>query len=374
MGVIEVVKTLFIIAVLGTLVAPLLSWVERLAQARPRIGWSRADRFGLGQLVPLHPLEDLIRVVTRADFLPESRKRLQRWATPALMAGGALLGFAVIPYGGRYEAWGHSWSLVIADLDYGVLFVLALASVATYGALLAGADGDDGRGRSSSLRLQARLISYQVAVGLSILGVPLVFGSLRLTEIGFAQQETFRLLGLAQHLGWLAEGSTWADAIRLPAWGLFVQPLSFALFFAATTLGGTRALFARFEEESSEMDCGLYRMADALQLVVIAGVMVAIFLGGWSIPWLPDADLIAGLTSLLGGDWANLLAMLLHVIVFFIKLVALILLQVVVRSGLPRLRHQRVMNLGWRILIPLSLLNIVATALGVLAAGELASA
>ncbi|MFQ5515816.1 MAG: NADH-quinone oxidoreductase subunit H, partial [Myxococcota bacterium] len=288
---------------------------------------------------------------------------------------------AVIPYGGHYVAWGASWSLVVADLDYGVLYLFAIGSIAAYGSVLAGWASNNNWGILGGVRVTAQMISYEVAMGISVVGLFMVFGTLRLTEIGFAQQETFRLLGFLEHLGWVAPGTPWVDLVTLPLWGIVVQPLAFFMFLTALMAENKRAPFDTPEGENelvagyfieySGMKFGLFFMGEWVEVVVISGLMTALFLGGWSIPYITDAELITFFARGVGPNMANVMAMILHVLCFFSKVIFMIFFQQLIRWSLPRFRYDQVMNLGWKILLPLSLANIVVTALGILIVEEI---
>jgi NADH-quinone oxidoreductase subunit H len=292
-----------------------------------------------------------------------------------------MISFAVIPYGGSYEAWGVSWKMVVADLDYGVLYIFAVGSIATYGPIMAGWSSNNNWGILGSIRASAQMISYEVAMGVAAIGVFMTFQTLRLTDMGLAQQETFRLLGFVELLGWVEPGAAWVDFVKLPMWGILLQPLAFFLFLTAIMAENKRAPFDTPEGESeivagyfieySGMKYGLYMLGEWIEVVVIAGLMTAMFLGGWSIPYLSDAQLIRGLGSVFGPNMGNVLAMLIHAVVFFSKVIVLIWFQMLLRWSLPRFRYDQVMNLGWKILLPLSLANIVITALGILLIDEI---
>ena len=164
-------------------------------------------------------------------------------------------------------------------------------------------------------------------------------------------------------------------------WGILLQPLGFFMFLAAIMAENKRAPFdtpegeneiiAGYHIEYSGMKFGLFLMGEWIEVVVIAGLMTAMFLGGWSIPYLSDTQLIAGLGSVFGPNMGNVLAMVIHVGVFFSKVIVLIWFQMLLRWSLPRFRYDQVMNLGWKILLPLSLANIVVTALGILIIDEI---
>ncbi len=383
MDAILIAKTLFIFFVVVGLFAPLMIWIERKQSAlmQDRVGANRAGVLGFKALGLFHPLADVIKMITKEDTVPTGAHRLIHMICPFIAATPALISFAVIPYGGTYSVGGETFSLVVADLDYGVLYIFAVASIATYGTVLAGWAGNNNWGILGSLRASAQLISYEVAMGISVIGVFMVYESLRLTEMGVFQQQTFRLLGFLEHFGWVAPDASWLGWIRIPMWGVVLQPLAFLIFLAALMAENKRAPFDVPEAESeivagyfieySGMKFGLYFMAEWIEVVVIAGLISAMFLGGWSIPWISDATLIGQMTSVFGPNFGNVVAMGIHVLVFFSKVLAMIFLQQLLRWSLPRFRYDQVMNLGWKIMLPLSIANIVVTGLVVLVFEEI---
>ena len=378
MDAILLAKTLFIFAVVMMLFAPLMTWVERKQSAlmQDRVGANRADILGIRALGLLHPLSDVIKMITKEDTVPAGAHRLIHLLCPAIAAIPAVISFAVIPYGGEYSAWGANWRLVVADLDYGILYIFAIASIATYGTVLAGWAGNNNYGILGSLRASAQMISYEVAMGISVIGLFMVFSSIRLTDIGEAQQHTFRLLGFLEHFGWASPGNFWVDLLTLPMWGIVLQPLAFFIFLGALMAENKRAPFDTPEGDSeivagyfieySGMKFGLFYLAEWIEVVVISGLMTALFLGGWSIPWISDSALIGALSVPFGPNLGNLFAMVIHVGVFFTKVIAMIFFQQLIRWSLPRFRYDQVMNLGWKIMLPLSLANIFVTGLAIL--------
>ncbi len=376
---------LFLFAMIALVFAPVMTWVERKQSAlmQDRIGANRADILGIKAIGLLHPIADAIKMITKEDTVPDGADRLLHTLAPIIATVPAMISFAVIPYGGSYQAWGAEWKLVVADLDYGVLYIFAVASLATYGTVLAGWASNNNWGMLGGVRVAAQMISYEVAMGVSVVGVFMIFGTLRLTDMGFAQQETFRLLGFVEHLSWVGAGTWWVDLIKIPMWGIFLQPLAFCLFLTALMAENKRAPFDTPEGESeiiagyfieySGMKFGLFYMGEWVEVVVISGLMTAMFLGGWSIPYLPDDVMIEFLRHLPGVslNWANVLAMVAHVATFFMKVIVLIWFQQLIRWSVPRFRYDQVMDLGWKILLPLSLANIVVTGLGILIVGEI---
>jgi NADH-quinone oxidoreductase subunit H len=373
-----IVTALFIFAVLALVFAPIMTWVERKQSAlmQDRIGANRAEIGGIKAIGLIHPLTDALKMFTKEDFIPAGANRLLHTLAPFIAVVPAMVSFAVIPYGGSYSAWGTDWTLVVADLDYGVLYIFAVGAIATYGSMLAGWAGNNSWGILGSLRVSAQMLSYEVAMGISVVGIFMIYGTLKLTDMGVAQQETFRLLGFIEHLGWAAPGTVFVDFIKIPMWGIVLQPLPFFIFFTALlaenkrppfdTPEGESELIAGYHIEYSGMKFGLFTMGELVEVVVIAGLVSAMFLGGWSIPWVSDADLIAVLTQVFGPNMANVVAMIIHVHVFFAKLLGLIFFQMLIRWSMPRFRYDQVMNLGWKIMLPLSIANVALTGLALL--------
>ena len=378
-----VIVTVFMFAMIALVFMPIMTWVERKQSAlmQDRIGANRAEILGFRALGLFYPIADAIKMFTKEDVIPAGANRLLHMICPFIAAVPAIVSFAVIPYGGTYEAWGVKWSLVSADLDYGILYVFAVGSIATYGSMLAGWASNNNWGLLGSIRVSAQMLSYEVAMGVSLVGVFMIFGTLRLTDIGVMQQETFRLLGFVENFGWVGPGTVWVDFLTLPMWGIFLQPLSMFIFLTAILAENKRSPFDTPEAEAelvagyfieySGMKFGLFTAAELVEVVVIGGLITALFLGGWSLPWITDDALKAGIGELLGPNMANVIAMVIHVISFFAKVIALIFFQMLIRWSMPRFRYDQVMNLGWKILLPLSLANIVITGFAVLLIQEI---
>ncbi len=373
-----VVVTLVLFGLIALVFSPLMTWVERKQSAlmQDRIGANRADIFGIKAIGLIHPLADVIKMITKEDMIPTGANRLLHTISPFIAVFPAVISFAIIPYAGSYEAWGVSWDMVVADLDYGLLYIFAIGSIATYGSMLAGWAGNNNYGILGSIRVSAQMISYEVAMGVTVIGLFMIFETVRLTDMGTAQQETFRLLGFVEHFGWAAPGSGWVDFVTIPMWGIVLQPLAFFMFLTAIMAENKRPPFDTPEAENeivagyfieySGMKFGLYMMGEWIEVVVIAGLMTAMFLGGWALPWISDEQMIGVLAIPFGLNLANVFAMLIGVGVFLFKVVVLIFFQMLLRWSLPRFRYDQVMNLGWKILLPLGLANIVITALGIL--------
>ena len=369
-----IVRTLFIVLVVVAAFAPVITWVERKQSAvmQDRIGANRADIGGITLLGLLHPLADVLKLLTKEDFVPAGANRFLHALAPILAAIPAIIGFAVIPYGATYQFPGHEpFTLVAADLDWGLLYIFAIGSLATYGSVLAGWASNSNWGMLGSLRASAQMISYEVTMGLAVVGVFMVFQTLKLTDMAVAQDSTFHLLGFLQTFGVVQTLPGWLSWLQLPFWGVFVQPLGFVMFMTCIMAENKRPPFDAPEGESeiiagyfmeySGMRFGLFYMSEFIEVVVIAGLLTALFFGGWSVPFLSKDELIAGMTPVMGVGLATALTMVLHVLTFLLKVVVMIWLQMQIRWTLPRFRYDQIMDLCWKIVLPLSLVNIFVT-------------
>ncbi|MBT5260957.1 MAG: NADH-quinone oxidoreductase subunit H, partial [Nitrospina sp.] len=271
--------------------------------------------------------------------------------SPIIALVPALVTFAVVPFGGQYTLFDKEVNLVISDLDVGLLFVFAIASLATYGYVIAGWSSNNNWSLLGSMRTASQMISYEVTMGLTIIGVLMVYGTMKLTEIGAAQEDFLR-------------------------WGFFLQPLGFFMFLTASIAENKRIPFDAPEAESelvagyfteySGLKFGMFFMAEFVEMVTIGAIMTILFFGAWHIPFLTTATLLSWF-DFLGTTGSNLVVMLIHVGVFFAKVVFFIYLQMIIRWTLPRFRYDQIMKLGWKILLPLSLANIFVTGLVILA-------
>jgi NADH-quinone oxidoreductase subunit H len=203
------------------------------------------------------------------------------------------------------------------------------------------------------------------------------FNSLKLQEIAQAQDTSFRVFGFLQAFGIVHALPHWLSFVKLPTWGLLVQPLGFILFLTCIMAENKRPPFdipegeseivAGYHMEYSGMRFGLFYTAEFLEIPVIAMIVVTLFLGGWTIPWLSTHRLISSLTGILGVGAGAGLCLILHVVSFFVKVIVMIWLQMQIRWTLPRFRYDQVMDLCWKIMLPLSLANVFVTGLVILA-------
>ena len=369
-----IIKTVFILLVAVAGLVPVITWIERKQSAvmQDRIGANRADIAGITILGLFHPIADVLKLFTKEDMVPHGANRALHLLAPMLAVVPAIIAFAVIPYGGVYHFGDTTIELVAANVDWGLLYIFAIGSIAAYGAVLGGWSSFNNWSMLGSLRASAQMISYEVTMGLSVVGVFMVFQTLRLTDMAIAQDTTFRAFGFLEVLFGISVPA-WLDWARLPNWGIFLQPLGFVMFLTAIMAENKRPPFdlpegesevvAGYHLEYSGMRFGLFYMSEFIEIVVIAGVVTTLFLGGWSVPYLSQAAIIGGVASVFGTGFATGLCMLIHFLVFMAKVVAMIWLQMALRWTLPRFRYDQVMDLCWKILLPLSIANVFVTGL-----------
>jgi NADH-quinone oxidoreductase subunit H len=367
-----IIKSLFILIVMVAGLAPVITWIERKQSAvmQDRIGANRADINGITLLGLLHPLADVFKLLSKEDVVPTGANRFMHLIAPVIAAVPAVIAFAVIPFGGVYTLGGEQFSLVAANPDWGLLYIFAIGSIAMYGTLMAGWSSNNNWSLLGGLRASAQMISYEVTMGLSVVGVFMVFSTLQLQDMVVAQDTTFRVFGFFDTLFGLALPA-WLDWIRLPGWGVFYQPLGFVMFLTTImaenkrppfdTPEGESEIIAGYHLEYSGMRFGLFFMAEFIEVLVIAGLMTTIFLGGWAVPWLSTATIIAGVSGVFGEGFATGICIIVHFLSFMLKVVFMIWLQMALRWTLPRFRYDQVMDLCWKIILPLSIANIFVT-------------
>ena len=326
---IAVVKVLVIFSVLLTLFS-LMTYAERrlLAFMQFRLGPNRTGPYGI-----LQPVADGIKLFFKEEVVPEGANRWIFVAAPGVALVTAFLAIAVVPYGGPVTVFGREVSLQIADPDVGVLFIFAVSSLGVYGIVMAGWAANNKYALIGGLRSAAQMFSYELSLGLSWVGVILLAGSFRLPDIVEAQA-----------------GGFWR-------WNWIQQIVAFLVYTVAATAEVNRTPFdlpeaetelvAGFHTEYSSMRFALLQMAEYVNMITVAALGTNLFLGGWLAPF----------TSLqsLGGIDLGLLwfaAKMLLVLFFFIWL----------RGTLPRFRYDQLMQFGWKVLVPVAVLNILVTA------------
>lgn len=348
---ITLVKALFLLsAVLG--LTSFLTWMERKQSAvmQDRLGANRASIFGIRAFGLPHIFADAIKMFFKEDYVPPGGDRLLHTAAPMIALFFALMSFAAIPFGDTIRIAGVTVDLVVAPLDVGLLLVFAMMSLAVYGAFLGGYASNNKFAFMGGLRAASQMISYEITMGATVIGLILVFGSLDLSEISRAQGELI--------WGWL------------PKWGIVLQPLGFILFLIAGVAETKRIPFDLPEGESeiigyfveySSMKFGAFFMADFIETILVAALLATLFFGGWQVPYL-QAD---GFHLPWGSFHAmpHVVVSLLQMAAFGFKVFFFCWFLLLIRWTLPRFRYDQLMQLGWKYLLPLSVLNIFITAL-----------
>ncbi len=313
----------------------LVIWMERkvIADMQTRIGPNRAGPFGL-----LITLADGAKLFFKEGITPSTADLPVYLLAPMASVIPALLAFAVIPFGPGVTLFGHEVPFQVSDLNVGVLWILAMASLAVYGVVLAGWSSGSNYPLLGSIRSSAQMVSYEVGMSLGLLAVLLYCGTLTMSGIVAVQ---------AQHFG--VPGLEW-----LPKWNIFIQFPAFLLYVTAALAETNRPPFdlpeaeselvAGYHTEYSGIKFAMFYLAEYTHLVTVSAVAVTLFLGGWHGPVFGFAEWL----------WPT--------VWFVVKLVAVIFGFVWIRATLPRFRYDRLMSFGWKVLIPVGLLWILITA------------
>jgi NADH-quinone oxidoreductase subunit H len=300
-----------------------------IAWAQSRLGPMRVGPYGI-----LQPVADAIKLMIKEDITPTRADKWVFTAAPIMSMVPALIVYAVIPFGPVVNIFGHPVSLFIADVNVGLLYVVSVASVGVYGIILAGWASNSKYPLLASLRASAQLISYEVAVTLTLVSVILMAGSLSMVSIVNAQYNA-------------------------NLWFAFVQPVAFVIFFIGGLAETNRAPFdlpeaeqeltGGFHTEYSGMRFALFFLAEYANMIVVSSVATTLFFGGWlrpfpNVAWLHFLDVVPSWT------W------------FLFKSFVFLYIFIWVRATLPRYRYDQLMRLGWKVLIPLAIANLVVTA------------
>jgi NADH-quinone oxidoreductase subunit H len=329
------IKILVIIGLILT-AAAVLVYIERKVSAfiQNRYGPNRCGPFGI-----LQPFADVIKLFMKEDIVPKAADNRFHRLAPIISLGVTVAVYAVIPFANYIQIGDRIIYMGIApNLNIGILFILAMTSVGVYGLTLAGWSSNNKYSLLGGLRSSAQMISYELSMGLAVLGVILISGSLTLNDIVIHQA------------GW--------------KWNIFLQPLGFIIFLVSSFAEANRAPFdlpeaepelvGGFNTEYTGMKFGMFFLAEYGNLATAAAMITLLYLGGWQLPF-PESwlGLQAGSVSLALLQFASFLLKIILMCVFFVW----------VRWSIPRFRYDQLMNLGWRVLLPLALLNVVLTAL-----------
>src|SRR5512136_2102931 len=310
---------------------------KALARIQMRVGPNRAGPWGI-----LQPIADAIKLIFKEELTPSRSDKLLFLLAPVITLVPALVITAVVPWGPDLTIFGYKLTLYIADINVGVLYIMSVASIAVYGIVLAGWSSNNKYAMMGGLRSTAQMISYEIALGLSFVGVVLLAGSARMSEIVELQKS---------------------------GWFVLLQPVGTLIFLIATLAEVNRAPFdmpeaeqeltAGYHTEYSGMKFALLFMAEYDKMIAICSIGATIFFGGYREFWfLSNTFLSVDRTPWLGP------------IYIFLKIFILLFGMIWVRATFPRIRYDRLMAFGWKILLPLSLALIFLTACGILLAEE----
>ena len=310
-----------VIAVAIMSVVPILVWLERRLMGRfqVRLGPNRVGPFGLGQ-----PLADTVKLLFKESIVQSSADKFLFHLAPAIVVFTAIVGFAVIPFGAPFEVFGQTIEMWGANVNSGILFVFAISGMGIYGMVLAGLASNNKYSLMGGLRSSAQMISYELTLGLSALSIIVLTGSLNLVDMVKAQE-------------------------TIPF--ILVQPLAFLLFYIAGVAETNRAPFdlpeaeqelvAGFHTEYTGMKFAMFFMGEYINMVTMSALVTLLFLGGWNAYGLPVWPIVA----------------------FALKVGFLLCVFIWLRSTFPRIRYDRLMTFGWKVLLPLCLLNLLITSI-----------
>lgn len=331
--IIEKLVVILLLFGITLLIATYLTYFERKVAAwiQDRIGPDRAGPYGL-----LQPLADAGKMFFKEDFIPASANKWIFIMGPGIAMFTACMTGAVIPWGPDVEAFGRTVSLQVADVNIGILFIMGFTSIGVYGIMLGGWASNNKFSLYGAIRASSQMISYELAMGISIITIVLMSGSLSVRDIVQDQQGSFGM-----------------------NWNIFYQPLCFIIFFVTALAECNRAPFdlpecetelvGGYHTEYGSMKLGLFLFAEYINMFISSAVIAAIFFGGYNFPGM---NYLSGVTLAVVGT-----------AVFFLKTFFFIFVFMWVRWTLPRFRFDQLMHLGWKKLIPLSLINLLITAI-----------
>lgn len=304
----------------------------------------------------LQPLADGFKAFLKEDYVPAHVRKFFFWIAPALTAAPAFLCICIIPFGSSITIFGEEIKLVIADIDAGPLFVFAIASLSVYGITFAGWASNNKYSFLGGVRSCAQMISYEIALGLSVIPVLMVFGQLNLSEIVADQAKN----------GWLLL-PLWGEGLSMERWLLMIPlGISFVVFTTSIFAETNRMPFdlpecetelvGGYHTEYSSMKFALFFLGEYAAMVVGSAVIVTLFFGGWSAGFGLDA----AISELAIGEF--MVGGLIHILIFLAKVIAFIIFFIWVRWTVPRFRYDQLMKLGWVVFFELALVNIFITA------------
>lgn len=333
-------KLILVFAVFGItlLVAMYSTYLERKVAAfiQDRVGPDRAGPFGL-----LQPLADGVKMFMKEEIIPNVSNKTLFIIGPCIAMLTAIMAGVVIPWGGTLEINGTQYNLQIADLNIGILYIFAVVSFGVYGIMVGGWASNNKFSLLGAIRASAQMISYELAMGLSIIALIMITGTLSLSEISSMQ------------------GGGIGDKWNM--WNIVYQPVGFMIFIICAFAECNRMPFdlpetetelvGGYHTEYSSMKLGFYLFAEYINMFTSSAVMSTLYFGGYNFPFMNDLGLAPNVVTILG------------TVALFLKIGFFIFFFMWVRWTLPRFRYDQLMNLGWKVLIPLAILNVAITGL-----------
>lgn len=334
-----IIEKLILIAVVvsaSLIIAMYATYAERKVAAvmQDRRGPNRAGPFGL-----LQPLADGMKLFFKEEIIPNTSNKFLFILGPALAMLTAMMTSAVIPWGNKIEVFGTTVNLQIADINIGILYVFGVVSLGVYGIMIGGWASNNKFSLLAAMRGASQVISYELAMGLSLIALLMMTGSLSLKTI--VEQQ-------------MAGG--WGGLL---GWNILYQPLGFLIFFVCSMAECNRAPFdlpeaeselnMGFHQEYSSMKLGFYLFSEYINMFISSAIMVTLFFGGYDMPFLNEASFSPNIAALIG------------IVAFMGKIFFFIFVFMWIRWTLPRFRYDQLMNLGWKGLIPLALANMIIT-------------
>jgi NADH-quinone oxidoreductase subunit H len=333
---ITLVKIAVVVLVMLTAIA-YLTWLERKVVAHIQSRWGP---YLVGPHGLLQPVADGIKFFLKEDIVPLEADTVIYWLAPFLGFSLSMLSIAVIPFGEGFTIYGHSISFQITDLNVGLLFIFAVTSLGVYSIALAGWSSNSKYPLLGGLRSSAQMISYELSLGLAVVGVLMIAGTLSLRGIVNSQAGFWHVAGTTTFL---------------PHWNIFVQPVGFLVYFMAAIAETNRVPFdlpegeselvGGFHTEYSSMKFAMFFLAEYANMITVSCLATILFFGGWHGP--------------LFGPYA--LRVILPVFWFCLKLFCFLFFYIWTRGTLPRFRYDQLMAFGWKFLLPVGVLNILVT-------------
>jgi NADH-quinone oxidoreductase subunit H len=337
--IIEKLVLIVVIISASLVIAMYSTYAERKVAAviQDRIGPNRAGPFGI-----LQPLADGLKLFMKEEIIPQTSNKFLFILGPCLAMLTAMMTSAVIPWGHQVELFGRTIQLQIADINIGILYIFGVVSMGVYGIMIGGWASNNKFSLLAAIRGASQIISYELAMGLSLIALLMLTGSLSLHDIVRQQLDQ--------------------------TWNFFYQPLGFLIFLVCAFAECNRTPFDLpeaenelnfgYHQEYSSMKLGFYLFAEYINMFISSAIMATLFFGGYDIPFVNDT----ALGNNIGVNWLALI----QVFVLLAKVVLFIFFFMWVRWTIPRFRYDQLMNLGWKVMIPLALVNMLLTGLVVL--------